>query len=104
MVAIILLKTHKTGKSNTIDHIAIWTKDLELLKNFYCKNFDAKASDLYRNTRTGFSSYFIKFKAGTRIELMHKEQNAPNNKQNNWGHISIYCWNKETSRFYNIRI
>nr|WP_321408409.1 VOC family protein [uncultured Carboxylicivirga sp.] len=55
-----------------IDHIAIWTHDLEKVKKFYVKYFGAKCSDKYKNTKKKFSSYFLTFTKGdTRIELMH---------------------------------
>jgi lactoylglutathione lyase len=55
-----------------LDHVAIWTADLERLRAFYEKYFDAQAGALYRSrTRDGFSSYFLTFPgAGGRLELM----------------------------------
>ncbi|WP_099974766.1 VOC family protein [Lactobacillus terrae] len=55
-----------------IDHVAIWTSDLEKMKNFYQKYFDVEISDLYVNNKTTFKSYFIKFESGSRIELTTK--------------------------------
>lgn len=55
-----------------IEHIAIWTYNLEKLKEFYVKYFNAEASKIYINDRTGFKSYFIKFDEGCRLELMEK--------------------------------
>lgn len=55
-----------------VEHIAIWTHDLEKIKNFYVKYFDIKCSDMYINAQKKFSSYFLSFEGGdTRIELMH---------------------------------
>jgi lactoylglutathione lyase len=56
----------------TIDHIAIWTDNLELLKEYYLKYFEGIASNKYVNDITGFSSYFISFKTGARLEIMSK--------------------------------
>ena len=55
-----------------LEHIAIWTPDLERLRAFYEKYFDAQAGAMYRSrTRAGFSSYFLTFPgAGGRLELM----------------------------------
>jgi lactoylglutathione lyase len=55
-----------------IDHIAIWTDNLESLKEYYLKYFEGIASNKYVNDITGFSSYFISFKSGTRLEIMSK--------------------------------
>ncbi len=53
-----------------IDHIAIWTHDLERLRAFYQDHFGAQAGPRYTNPRTGFQSYFLSFAQGARLELM----------------------------------
>lgn len=55
-----------------IEHIAIWTKDIERLKKFYVEYFDGTAGEKYTNTKKQFQSYFIKFEAGARLEIMQK--------------------------------
>jgi lactoylglutathione lyase len=55
-----------------IDHIAIWTTNLELLKNYYVMYFNGNAGEKYINGETHFESYFINFESGSRIELMKK--------------------------------
>ena len=55
-----------------IEHVAVWAKDPEKMKEFYVRFFDGKASDIYHNPNTGFSSYFITFQTGTRLEIMNK--------------------------------
>ncbi len=55
-----------------IDHLAIWVNDLELMKAFYTKYFDGTANTKYHNPKKNFTSYFIEFSAGCRLELMHK--------------------------------
>ncbi|WP_228780028.1 VOC family protein [Aquiflexum lacus] len=54
----------------TLEHVAIWTEKLELLKDFYCLHFHGKANSLYHNKKTGFKSYFISFSGGARLEIM----------------------------------
>ncbi|NJK85256.1 MAG: glyoxalase/bleomycin resistance/extradiol dioxygenase family protein [Bacteroidales bacterium] len=61
-----------------IEHIAIWTNDLERLKNFYIRSFNCRASELYTNVKTGFSSYFLSFGQGARIEIMKRNDIAQN--------------------------
>ncbi|MGT2958756.1 glyoxalase [Streptococcus bovimastitidis] len=56
-----------------VEHIGLWTKDIEAMKDFYCKYFEASSTDLYHNTKTGFYSYFLTFESGARLELMHRE-------------------------------
>lgn len=53
-----------------IEHLAIWTEDLERLKAFYVKYFGAAAGGKYKNPATGFESYFLAFSSGSRLELM----------------------------------
>lgn len=55
-----------------IDHVALWTDNLELLKAFYERHFGGKANALYENPSTGFRSYFITFRSGSRLELMQR--------------------------------
>ncbi len=55
-----------------IEHIAIWTSDLEKMKRFYLTFFDLKANEKYYNPKKKFSSYFLSFENGARIELMHR--------------------------------
>jgi len=55
-----------------IEHIAIWTLDLEKMKNFYLNFFDLKSNEKYYNPQKKFSSYFLSFETGARIELMHR--------------------------------
>ncbi len=62
-----------------IEHIAIWTKDLKILRGFYLKYFNATSNKLYQNTKTGFNSYFLSFEKGCRLELMQMP-NIPDSK------------------------
>lgn len=53
-----------------IEHIALWTRDLERLRVFYERYFSAKTGPLYCHAQHDFSSYFLTFDNGTRLELM----------------------------------
>jgi len=53
-----------------IEHVAIWTRDIEKLKDFYVTYFDGVAGDKYTNHKKEFESYFIKFDSGARLEVM----------------------------------
>jgi lactoylglutathione lyase len=55
-----------------IDHIAIWTENIENEKNFFLKYFECSVKEKYINPRKQFSSYFITFEGGARIELMKR--------------------------------
>lgn len=56
-----------------IDHIAIWAENLEVLRSFYTEYFNGNSGELYHNPLKGFTSYFITFEDGSRLELMHKD-------------------------------
>jgi lactoylglutathione lyase len=53
-----------------LEHVAIWTNQLEILKTYYIKYFEASANDKYINSRKNFHSYFLSFASGARLELM----------------------------------
>jgi lactoylglutathione lyase len=55
-----------------IEHVAVWTADLQRLRAFYERYFGARAGAQYRSaTRPGFTSYFLSFPdGGGRLELM----------------------------------
>lgn len=57
-----------------INHIAIWVKNIDLMKEFYVKYFNAKANSKYENKEKNFQSYFLNFEGDTRIELMSEIQ------------------------------
>src|SRR2546428_4631407 len=42
----------------TLDHVAIWAVDIELMRTFYEKYFDARSNLKYENERKRFTSYF----------------------------------------------
>ncbi|MDM0068312.1 VOC family protein [Variovorax sp. J31P207] len=53
-----------------IEHIALWTQDLERFKRFYVDYFGAVAGSGYVNPAKGFASCFLSFSDGARIEAM----------------------------------
>lgn len=61
-----------------LEHVAIWTDNLEKLKDYYCKYFGATANDKYTNEAKNFHSYFLSFKSGARLEIMTMP-NIPDN-------------------------
>ena len=54
----------------TLEHVAIWTDNLEQLKDYYTKYFGGIPNDKYTNENKQFHSYFISFNSGTRLEIM----------------------------------
>ena len=54
----------------TLEHVAIWTPNLERLKEFYVTYFGGLPNAKYTNPVRGFESYFLSFESGARLELM----------------------------------
>lgn len=61
-----------------IDHVAIWTPQLENMKDYYVKYFNGRANEKYSNKERKFESYFVTFESGTRLELMQMPGIPPN--------------------------
>ncbi len=59
-----------------IEHLAIWVNDLECMKAFYETYFGAIAGNKYHNPSKKFTSYFLSFEGGPRLELMHRSDIA----------------------------
>ena len=83
----------------TIEHLAIWTKDIEKMKAFYLEFFEVNANEKYFNPIKNFSSYFLSFPSGARIELMHSpkiSRQMEGLKQNlGLAHFAIALGNKQ---------
>ena len=83
-----------------IEHIAIWTDNLETMKEFYIRYFDMTCGEKYTNTQKHFSSYFLSFKdSTTRIELMQRPgilvQNSKKGFTSGLTHFAISAGSKE---------
>lgn len=58
-----------------INHVALWAHDIELLKDFYCRWFNAVAAPAYQNTLRGLTSYLLSFPdGGARLEIMNEPE------------------------------
>lgn len=56
-----------------IEHVALYCKDLEQMRQFFIEYFDAVSNELYHNERTGLRTYILSFpNGGTRLELMQR--------------------------------
>lgn len=81
-----------------IEHLAIWTTDLEKMREFYTKFFNGTSNTKYINPLKGFESYFITFASGTRLELMHspKVQKRTDGSENlGYAHVAFSVGSKE---------
>ena len=55
-----------------LTHIALWTTQLETLRDFYVRYFNGKSNEKYVNPKKGFSSYFVYFESGPALEIMQR--------------------------------
>ena len=83
-----------------IEHVAIWTKNLEQLKDFYAHYFQAEAGGQYINPDKGFESHFLTFSSGARLELMQmlsipESLNDPKVQFTGLIHLAISVGSKE---------
>ena len=66
-----------------IEHVAVWTNQLETMKDFYVKYFGGVAGEKYvsKEHKGGrFESYFLTMGTGARLEIMQEStvtQKAP---------------------------
>ncbi len=83
-----------------IEHVAVWTNQLEAMKTFYSGFFQAIPNEKYCNAAKSFSSYFLSFEGGARLELMQMPE-IPGNKNDvmdqsiGFIHIAISTGSKE---------
>lgn len=63
-----------------LEHVAMYVLDLESVKDFFVRYFNAAASEMYHNTKTDFKSYFLTFDGGARLEIMTRPELADNRK------------------------
>jgi lactoylglutathione lyase len=55
-----------------IEHVAVWTHDLDGLRDFYERWLGGVPGDRYERPETGYTSYFLSFDDGARLELMSR--------------------------------
>ncbi|CUL30048.1 TPA: VOC family protein [Listeria monocytogenes] len=67
------------------------------MKQFYVTYFGATANDLYENKTKGFTSYFLTFEDGARLEIMSRTDVTGKTTGENlgWAHIAISTGTKE---------
>ncbi|WP_192347517.1 VOC family protein [Algoriphagus sp. Y33] len=82
-----------------IEHLAIWVDDLDKMKDWYCQSFAMRSGEKYENPAKGFSSYFLRFDSGSRIELMRKtdvqDSPYPRGMVSGLAHFAISVGSKE---------
>lgn len=74
-----------------IEHIALWTRDLERSRIFYETYFGAASNAKYTNAARQFESYFLTFDDSTRLEIMQiaNLDELPNAPTIGWSHLAF---------------
>jgi lactoylglutathione lyase len=80
-----------------IEHVALWSADIAVLRDFYVHWFAAQASPIYRNAATGFESFFVSIGSGPRLELMQRPDvdGVPLELTLGYAHIAINLGSQE---------
>jgi lactoylglutathione lyase len=94
-----------------IEHVALWTRDLDRIADFYCTYFSASAGARYANPAKCFESLFLTFGDGARLEVMRTSrlepvEHAPGAERLGLTHLAVSVGSKQgvdelTSRLRN---
>ena len=73
-----------------IGHIALYTENLEAMRDYYVKYFGATSNSMYENEATGFQSYFLYFDdGGAMLEIMKRPHIADRAEKQNVGYAHL---------------
>jgi lactoylglutathione lyase len=81
-----------------IEHVALWVRDLEIMRQFYVDRLGGQCGPLYRSQRSGLRSYFISFSAGPRVELMSRSaatHGRPTDDATGYAHLALSVGSRE---------
>ena len=82
-----------------IDHIALFCRDLEAMREFFIDHFGAVSNEQYHNPRTGLWTYILTLPdGGARLELMQRPDTIeadPSKPNIGYIHVSFAVGSKE---------
>ena len=82
-----------------IDHIALFCRDLEQMRQFFLDHFEGVSNEFYHNPRTGLKTYILSFPdGGARLELMQRPNTIeadPSKPNIGFIHVSFALGSKE---------
>lgn len=82
-----------------IGHIALYTENLETMRDFYVTYFGATSNNLYENDSTGFRSYFLTFDdGGALLEIMQRPNIGEKADNRNVGYAHLAMSTGSTSQ------
>lgn len=83
-----------------IEHVAIWVNDIDKVCEFYRKYFGGTIHPVYHNPAKQFTSRFVTFEGGARLEIMHRPDITPtfhveHSEHLSFAHLSFSVGSKE---------
>jgi len=82
-----------------IDHIALFCRGLEQMRQFFLDHFEGVSNEQYHNPRTGLRTYILTFPdGGARLELMQRPDTIdidPSKLNIGFVHVSFALGSKE---------
>ena len=82
-----------------IEHIALFCRDLERMRQFFLDHFEGISNEQYHNPRTGLRTYILSFPdGGARLELMQRPDTIeadPSKPNIGFIHVSFALGSKE---------
>jgi lactoylglutathione lyase len=81
-----------------INHIALYTNNLECMKTFYETYFNAAPNQGYHNKNTDLRTYFLSFEDNTRLEIMTRpnlEQSVSSPLSTGYIHLAFSVGSKD---------
>ena len=79
-----------SSTSLRIEHVALYTGDLEATRDFFERYFHATSGPLYHNPTKQFRSYFLTFPGGSaRLEIMTRSALLPSASADSLGYAHI---------------
>ncbi len=90
------IEVGESGNVMKIEHVALWTRDLERSKVFYETYFGGQSNRKYTNHAKQFESYFLTFGDGARLELMQMPTipEGTDHQTIGWVHIAMSVGSK----------
>jgi len=86
-----------------IAHVALYTDQLDAMRNFYVQYFNAESNEMYENPATGFQSFFLVFDdGGSRLEIMRRPHITDRSDEPNVGYAHLAISTGSTSGVDNL--
>ncbi len=93
-----VIRSEKGMRGMIIEHAALYVNNLIAARNFFVRYLGGRSDNGYHNPQTGFSSFFITFDGGARLELMNKPEMDDRKKpldRTGYAHIAFSVGSKE---------